>query len=40
MLRSLFPLFLRVVLPAALTAGGTTMSVLYSDYFRAFCGLQ
>lgn len=34
------PLLLKTVLPAALTALGTVMAVLWNDGFLAFCGVQ
>lgn len=40
MTQSFLPLLLRVILPAVLTAAGTTASLFYSEGFRAFCGLQ
>ncbi|MGQ0610427.1 MAG: hypothetical protein ACT4N9_04895 [Paracoccaceae bacterium] len=40
LLRLLSPVVVRTVLPAALGAGGTMAAVLWSDGFRAFCGLS
>ena len=37
--KSLLPVLLKTVLPAALGALGTMAAVLYSEGFRAFCGL-
>lgn len=34
-----YPVLLKSVLPAALTAFGTVVAVLWSEGFRAFCGL-
>lgn len=33
------PILFKSVFPAALTALGTVMAVLWSEGFRAFCGL-
>ena len=38
-LAPLAPILIKSVLPAALTAFGTIVAVLYSEGFRAFCGL-
>ena len=35
-----WPVALKAVLPAVLTAAGTTMALLWSEGFRLFCGLQ
>lgn len=37
---SLLPMLFRVILPAVLASAGTTLSVLNSEAFRAFCGLN
>lgn len=37
---SSWPLVLKVILPSFLTALGTVVSVVNSEMFRAFCGVQ
>lgn len=37
--RALMPVLFKTVIPAALGAGGTVLAVVWSDGFRAFCGL-
>lgn len=36
----LWPVLIRTVLPSALGAAGTMTAVLWSDGFRAFCGVS
>lgn len=36
---ALWPVVLRVVIPSALGAAGTVAAVVWSDGFRAFCGV-
>lgn len=38
--KAVLPVLLKTVLPAALGAFGTMLAVLWSDGFRAFCGLS
>ena len=40
LLRPLLPVLLKTVLPASLGALGTMAAVLWSDGFRAFCGVS
>lgn len=40
LLRPLLPVLLKTVLPAALGSLGTMAAVLWSDGFRAFCGVS
>lgn len=37
--RALMPILFKTVIPAALGAGGTVTAVVWSDGFRAFCGV-
>ena len=39
MQKAILPVLLKTVLPSALTAFGTVVAVLWSEGFRAFCGL-
>jgi hypothetical protein len=39
LLRPLVPVLLKTVLPSALGALGAMIAVIWSDGFRAFCGL-
>ncbi|MES2436274.1 MAG: hypothetical protein V4586_20875 [Pseudomonadota bacterium] len=36
----ILPVIIKTVLPAALTAFGTVMAVLWNDGFLAFCGVH
>ena len=39
-INGLWPVLLKVILPAVVTAAGTTLSLLDSDIFLAFCGVK
>lgn len=39
-LKGFWPVLLKVVAPAVLTAAGTTWSLLDSDSFLRFCGIH
>lgn len=40
LLRPLWPILLKTIVPAALGSLGTMTAVLWSDGFRAFCGVS
>lgn len=40
LVRAVWPILLKTVVPAALGSAGTMTAVLWSDGFRAFCGVS
>jgi len=40
LLRAMWPILVKTVFPAALGSLGTMAAVLWSDGFRAFCGVS
>lgn len=39
-IKLLWPVLIKVVLPAVVTAAGTTLSILDSEMFLRFCGVN